>query len=59
MSNTKKKARFWIRELYKQGKEKGEFHTHAKEAALLDQEYFFKMFGMTPSKLQKLLDWIS
>lgn len=45
-------ARFWIRDIYKRRKEKGEFHTLVKEAALSDQVYFFKLFRMTPRRLE-------
>ena len=55
----KRTARFWIRHIYKQRKLKGEFHTLVKEAALFDHEYFFKLFRMTPRRLELLLSWVA
>ena len=40
-------------------KRKRRIHTLVKEAALFDDEYFLKMFRMTPSKLQTLSNWVA
>ena len=37
----KRTSRFWVRDIYKLRKERGEFHCLVKEAALFDHEYFF------------------
>ena len=44
----KRTSRFWVRDIYKLRKERGEFHSLLKEAALFDHEYFIKLFWMTP-----------
>ena len=49
--NNKNIKRFWVREIYKRRKQFGEFHTLVREAMLLDHEYFFRMFRMTPTNL--------
>ena len=49
----KRNFRFWVRDFYKLRKERGEFHSLLKEAALFDHEYFFKLFRMTPRRLDK------
>ena len=48
----KRTSRFWVRDIYKLRKERGEFCL-VKEAALFDHEYFFKLFRMTPRRLDK------
>ena len=37
----RRKPRFWMRQIYKDRKEKGEFHMLVREAKLFDQEMFF------------------
>ena len=54
----KRTPRFWIRDIYKLRKTRGEFHCLVKEAALFDHEYFFKMFRMTPRRYELLLSWV-
>ena len=49
----KRTSRFWVRDIYKLRKERGEFHSLLKEAALFDHEYFIKLFRMTPRRLDK------
>ena len=49
----KRTSRFWVRDIYKLRKERGEFHSLVKEAALFEHEYFFKLFRMTPRRLDK------
>ena len=39
-----------VHDTYKKMKEKGEFHTLVKEAAMFNKEYFYKMFRVTPIK---------
>ena len=47
--------RFWVRKIFKERKEKGEYHVLVKEAKLFDYELFFKMFRMLPPKFEELL----
>ena len=49
----KRTSRFWVWDIYKLRKERGEFHSLVKEAALFEHEYFFKLFRMTPRRLDK------
>ena len=51
-----RKKRFWIRKIFKERKQKGEFHTLMK---LYDHEYFHKQFRMSPQKLEELLTWVA
>ena len=51
----KRKARFLVRQIFRERKEKGENHTLVKETMLFDQEYFSRMFRMTPRKFEALL----
>ena len=37
----KRTSRFWVMDIYKLRKERGEFHCLVEEAALFDHEYFF------------------
>jgi hypothetical protein len=52
------KKRFWLRQIYDEREEKGEYHLVVKQLQLHDQEYFFKCFCMSPTTLEKLLSWI-
>jgi hypothetical protein len=54
---TKYKKRFWIRRVYAERQQKGEFHLLVKELILFDQEYFFKCFRMSPTLFEELLSW--
>ena len=51
--------RFWVRKIYAEREEKGEFHTLILEMKLGDHEMFFKQFRMLPSKLEELLRWLA
>ena len=51
--------RFWVRQIFKERKEKGEFHTLVKETMLFDHEYFFRMFRMSPTKYEELCQWLA
>ena len=50
---------FWVRKIYQERKEKGEFHRLVAEAKLTDEELFFKMFRMTRTKFETLLGFVS
>ena len=54
----KKSPRFWVRKIFKERKEKGEYHVLVKEAKLFDHELFFKMFRMLPPKFDELLQLV-
>ena len=55
----KYKKRFWVRQLFKERKEKGEYHLLVKDMKLFDHEYFFKQFRMLPHKYEKLLCYVA
>ena len=40
----------WVRKLFKERQEKGEYHILIKDLQLFDAEYFFKTFRMTVAK---------
>ena len=41
----KKRKRFWVRKVYEERLEKGEFHLLVRDLRLHDHEYFFKRFS--------------
>lgn len=45
--------------IFKERKEKGEYHTLVKETMLFDHEYFFRIFRMTPRKYEELCKWLA
>jgi hypothetical protein len=45
----KYKKRFWVREVFQEREDKGEFHCLVKELMLVDRELFFKMFRLMPT----------
>ena len=55
----KYEKRFWVRDIYKERKSKGEFHLLIKEMKLCDHELYFKQFRMMPSKLEEILSWVA
>ena len=46
--NGRKKKLFWVRKLYAERLQKGEFHLLVRDLRLHDHEYFFKYFRMSP-----------
>ncbi|CAB3989267.1 Hypothetical predicted protein [Paramuricea clavata] len=54
----KYKKRFWVRKIYQERCEKGEYHLLVREMMLFDQEFFTNRFRMTPSTFEKLLTWV-
>ena len=48
----------WVRDLFKERKEKGEFVMLVKDMELYDHEYFFKCFRMNVATLEQLLKWV-
>ena len=45
----------WVRKIFQQRKQQGEFHLLINELRIHDHEYFFKYFRMSPSKYEDLL----
>ena len=54
----KYRKRFWVRRIYAEREQKGEYHLLVKELKLYDQEYFFQCFRMSPTTFEQLLSWI-
>ena len=52
------RKRFWVRRLFEERDEKGEFNLLVKDMRLFDHEYFFQCFRMTPTTFEKLLCWV-
>ena len=50
---------FWVRRMFAERKEKGEYTTLVREMRLHDHEFPFKMFRMTPSQLEELTNWVA
>ena len=56
---SQKRKRFWMRRIYLERQQKGEFHLLAREMILFDHEYIFKCFRMFPSTYEQLLGWLA
>eukprot|EP00112_Aurelia_sp_Birch-Aquarium-sp1_P018164 Seg4296.2 transcript_id=Seg4296.2/GoldUCD/mRNA.D3Y31 product="putative nuclease HARBI1" protein_id=Seg4296.2/GoldUCD/D3Y31 len=54
-----KRRIFWVREVYRDRDEKGEFSMLVQELCLHDHEYFFQCFRMLPTKFEELLSFIA
>ena len=39
-----KKRKFWVRDIFMERKQKGEFHLLVQQAKMVDEELFFDMF---------------
>ncbi|XP_065665346.1 uncharacterized protein LOC136086784 [Hydra vulgaris] len=55
----KNKKRFWVRKVYAERLQKGEFHLLVQDLRLHDQEYFFKYFRMSPTTYEELLSFVA
>lgn len=55
----KYKKRFWVRKLYQERNQKGEFAILIKDLRLYDQQLFFQYFRMSPTDMETLLCWIA
>ena len=53
-----RKHKFWIRQTYRERKEKGEFHQLVLEMKLFDHQLFFRYFRMLPTKFEELLNFV-
>ena len=54
-----KKRKFWVRDIFMERKQKGEFHLLVQQAKMVDEELFFAMFRMGPSKFEELLGYVA
>ena len=54
-----KKKRMWVRKLFQERKQKGEFHLLIRDMCLYDEEYFFKYFRMNSTQLELLLSKVA
>ena len=55
----KRKKRYWVRKVYRDWQEKGEFHMLVRDLRLHDHEYFFTCFRMLPSTFEELLSFVA
>lgn len=57
----RKKAnrKFWVRQIFAERKQKGEYHLLIKEMRLVDNELFFRQFRMNPTKFEELLSYVA
>ena len=56
MKREKIKKRLWVRKIYAECLQKGEFHLLVQDLRLHEQEYFFKYFRMSPTTYEELLE---
>lgn len=59
LTNKPPKRRFWVQEIFKKRKLKGEFASLIMQAKMSDEEMFFQMFRMTPTKFEELLQYVA
>ncbi len=55
----KKCQKFWVRPLYEERSEKGEFNLLIRDLKLYDHCMFFKYFRMLPATFEKLLSMVA
>ena len=55
----KYRKRMWVRDLFKQREEKGEYNILIRDMRLFDSEFFFRCFRMSPTTFEELLSWIA
>ena len=48
----------WVRKLFQERKQKGEFNILIKDMKLFDSEWFFRYFRMSPTTFEHLLSWV-
>ena len=51
--------RLWIRKIYQERKEKGEYHLLIRDMRLYDHSLFYQQFRMTPTKYEDLLNMVA
>ena len=59
LTNKPRDRRFWVREIFKERKLKGEFSSLVMQAKMSDEEMLFQMFRMTPTKFEELLQYVA
>ena len=52
-------GRLWVRKIYEERKEKGEFHLLIQEMKLFDHQYFYQQCRMSPPKFEELLNLVA
>jgi len=52
-------GRLWVRKIYQERKDKGEFHLLVQEMKLFDHQYFYQQFRMSPAKFEELLNIVA
>ena len=57
--NVIKRKKMWVRKLFNERRQKGEYNTLVKDLMLFDHAYFFKSFRMTPTRFEQLLSWVA
>ena len=57
--NKKRKHQYWVRPIFCERKDKGEFHKLVLEMKLCDAELFFKYFRMLPTRFEERLEFVS
>ena len=55
----RKKKECWVRRLYTERTEKGEYHQLVREMKIFDKEYFFQHFRMGPEKFEEILSYVA
>ena len=55
----KYKKRFWVRQIFLDREEKGEFQNLVGDLRLFDSEYFFRNFRMSNVRFEQLLSWVA
>ena len=58
-SKEKENKRIWVRKLYAEQKEKGEYHLLMREIKLYDHVLFYQQFRMTLEKYEHLLQLVA
>lgn len=51
--------RFWVRRLYAERSEKGEYHQLVREMKIFHKEFFFQHFRMGPEKFEEILSYVA
>eukprot|EP00795_Rhopilema_esculentum_P005730 gene5730-10984_t len=57
-SKTKRKHKFWVREILLSRRQHGQFYTLYQELKLADRGYFFRWLRMSPERLEHLIQLV-
>ena len=55
IAKQRRKKKCWVREIYLDRPEKGEYQLMVKDVQLFDRDYFFRCFRMSPAVFEELL----